>query len=189
MTMNTTTTDGGSNSDHPAANIDTIVVDPDDVVAAMRRNRRDETEKRSHYLRVSPPFEGEKKSKPHVSEAHTYYPPEMDPKPLHMGASCLLVGHDAGERHPDFHDEWRFPNYGTEKALFRDEIEARDDDGGYRQLTDDEEADWDDWWETVVEMWEDRVRHALKNTEELTLTSQYPDIEDTTVAVRLEPAE
>jgi hypothetical protein len=33
-------------------------------------------------------------------------------------------------------------------------------------------------------MWEDRVRHALKNTEGLTLTSEHPDIEDTTVAVR-----
>jgi len=41
-----------------------------------------------------------------------------------------------------------------------------------RPLTDEEEADWEDWWDTVVEMWEDRVRHQLKNTEELTLAAE-----------------
>jgi len=186
MAQNTANADGGSNVEHPAANLETIVVDPDDVVAAMRRNRRDDAEQRSHHLRVSPPFEGAKKATPHVSEAHTYYPPEMDPKPLHIGASWLLVGDDAGDRHPDFHDEWRVPDYGTEEHRFRDEIDAWGDDGRTRRLTNEEEDEWEEWWETVVEMWEDRVRHALKNTEQLTLTSQYPDIEYTTVAVKYE---
>jgi len=184
MAQNTTTADDGSNSDHPAADIETIVVDPNDVVEAMRRNKRDRDEQRSHVLRVSPPFEGEKKAKPHVSEVHTYYPPEMDPKPLHIAPEAFIVGHGAGSRHPDFSNEFRYPDYSTEQHRFRDEIDAWDDDGTVRPLTDEEENDWDEWWDTVVEMWEDRVRLQVKNTQELTLTSQHPDTEDTTVSVR-----
>jgi hypothetical protein len=186
MTMNTTTTDGESNIEHPAADLDTIVVDPDDVVEAMQRNKRDEDEQRSHDLRVTPPLEGERKAEPYVSEAHARYPPEMSQTPLHIGPEAFIVGHGAGTRHPDFRNEWCYPDYGTEQHRFRDEIGAWDDDGTVRPLTDDEEDGWDDWWDTVVEMWENRVRNALKKTEELTLTSQHPDIENTTVSVRIE---
>ena len=186
MAQNTTTPDGGSNSDHPAADLETIVVDPGDIVEAMRRNKRDEDEQQSHVLRVSPPFEGEKKAKPYVSETHTYYPPEMDPKPLHLSPEAFIVGDGAGSRHPDFRNEFRYPDYSTEQRRFRDEIDAWDDDGTVRPLTDEEEDDWDEWWDTVVEMWEDRVRLQVKNTEELMLTSQHIDTEDTTVSVRSE---
>jgi len=186
MAQNIATADGGSNSDHPAADVDTIVVDPDDVIEAMQRNDRDQDEQRSHVLRVSPSFEGEKKATPHVSEAHTYYPPELSQKPLHIGPEAFIVGHGAGSRHPDWRNEWSYPNLHEERSLFRDEFDARDEHGENRPLTDEEEDEWEEWWDTAVEMWKDRVRHALKNTEEMTLTSQHPDIEDTTVAVRFE---
>ena len=189
MAQNTATADGGSNSDHPAADVDTIVVNPDDVVEAMRRNHRDSDEQRSHVLRFSPPLEGEQTATPHVSEAHTYYPPELSQKPIHIGPEAFIVEHGAGNRHPDWRNEWSHPDLHRERSLFRDEFGARDEHGESRQLTDDEEDEWEEWWDTAVEMWEDRVRHALKNTEELTLTSQHPDIEDTTVAVRIESAE
>lgn len=186
MARGTDATVDETTTDHPAADLDTVVVNPDDVVEAMRRNKRDEDEQRSHDLRVTPPLTGEKTATPHVSEAHTYYPPEMDPTPVHIGPEALVVGHGAGSRHPDWGSEWTYPDYGTEKYRFRDEIDARDEHGDIRPLTDDEEDEWEEWWDTVVEMWEDRVRHALTNTEELTLTNQYPDTEDTTVAVHVE---
>jgi hypothetical protein len=187
MAQGTNDTDDDPTTSHPAADIDTITVDPDDVVDAMRRNHRDQDEQHNHVLRVTPPFDGDRRAKPHVSEAHTYYPPELSQKPIHTGPEWFIIGDDAGSRHPDWRNEFSHPDYGTEKARFRDEIGARDDNGGYRQLTDDEEAEWDDWWETVVEMWEDRVRTALKSTEELTLTSHHPDSENPTVDVRFEP--
>jgi hypothetical protein len=183
------TDDAAQPDDHPAAALDTIVVDPDDVVEAMRRNHRDQDEQHSHVLRVTPPFDGDRRGKPHVSEAHAYYPPELSQKPIHIGPEGFIIGDDAGSRHPDWRNEFSHPDYGTEKARFRDEIGARDDNGDYRQLTDDEEAEWDEWWETVVEMWEDRVRTALKSTEELTLTSRHPDVDDTTVNVRFETSD
>lgn len=180
--MSNTTSDM---SEHPAANIETIVVDPDDVIETMRRNKRDETEKRTHVLRISPPFDGEKTASTHVSHPRGY-PPEMDPKPLHFRPASLLVGHGAGSRHPDYRDEWNYPDRNTQKSLFRDEFDARGPDGENRELTEDEEEDWEKWWETAVEMWEDRVRHAVQKTEAVTLTSQHPNIEETTVDVQFE---
>lgn len=175
--------------EHPAANIETLVADPDDIVEAMRRNNRDRDEQRTHVLRISPEFEGEKKATPHVSEAHTHYPPELSQKPLHIGPEAFIVGHGAGSRLPDWRNEWNHPDHIEERALFRDEFDAYTEDGDTRPLTDEEEDEWDEWLETALEMWEDRVRHALKNTEELTFTSQHPDVDDTTVGVRFESGE
>lgn len=177
MTTDTTTvTDGGSTTDHPAAELETIVIDPDDVVAAMRRNKRDETEQRSHVLRVTTPLAGEQTASLFVDEAHNYYPPELSAKPIHLTPETFLVGHSAGSRHPDYRDEWNYPDISEERSLFRDEVpeDEQDDEG------------WNEWWDTVVELWEDRVRNALQSTDEITIASQHPDIEETTVAVRIE---
>lgn len=186
MAQSTDATNGESERDHPTADLETIVVEVDDVIETMRRNKRDEREQRSHVLRVSPSFEGERKATPHVSETHTYYPPEMDPKPIHLSPAALLLGHDAGAHHPDYRDEWTYPDMTEERALFRNERDINEDD---RPLSDELEDEWDEWWTTVVEMWEDRVRHALKHTDELMLTSQHPEIGNTTVAVRVEESE
>ncbi|SEO72388.1 hypothetical protein SAMN05216388_1017111 [Halorientalis persicus] len=179
MAQQIATTDGGSDENHPAADLETIVVDPEAVVETMRRTKRDETEQRSHVLRVSPPFEGEQTATTHVSEDHAHYPPEMDPKPLHIGAVAFLVGHDEGSRHPKFRNEWSYPDISEVRSIYRDDVPEDEQD---------DEA-WDEWWDTAVEMWEGRVRHALQKTDEITLTSQHPDIEATTVAVRFESDE
>jgi len=157
----------------------TVVVDADDVVEAMRRNKRDETEQRSHVLRVSPPFEGEQPAKLEVSESHTYYPPEMDPKPIHLGPAAFHVGHNEGSRHPDYRNEWSHPDISEARSVYRDNVpeDERDEDT------------WDEWWSTSVEMWEDRVRHALQKTDEITLTSRHPDVAETTVKVRIKNKE
>jgi len=178
--------DSESTTEHPASGLDTVVVGVDDVVEVFRRDRRDETKQRNHVLRISPPFEGEQPATPHSSETHTYYPPEMNTTPIHLGPGAFVVGHSRGARHSDWRNEWNYPDLHEERSLFRNEIDAFNDNGGYRELTDDEEAEWDEWWETVVDMWEDRVRHALEKTEELTFASQYPDVESATVSVRVE---
>jgi hypothetical protein len=187
--MQETTMSNEQKREHPASDIDVIVVDEDDVVETMQRNRRDENEQRSHVLRVTPPFAGEKRAKTHVSENHTHYPPDMDPKPLHFGPEAFLVGHSAGSRHSEWRDEWRHPNIHEQKSLFRDEYDAHGEDGGNRELTDDEEEKWTRWWDTAVEMWESEVRHALGTTDQLTLTSQHPNVSETTVYVRVETDE
>lgn len=186
MAQNSAATDGGASENHPAADLETIVVDPDDIVAAMRRNRRDETEQRSHVLRVTPPLQGERTASLHVSEDHTYYPTDMDPKPLHISPAAFLVGHAAGSRHPDYRNEWSCPTIHEERSLFRDELGAYDEDGEPLPIEGELADEWDEWWATTEEMWGDRVRHALQKTDEITITSQHPGIEETTVAVRFE---
>jgi len=183
MARNTASADDASHR-NPAADLDTIVVDPDDVIEAMRRNDRDRDEQRSHVLRVTPPLEGEQTATPYVDEAHAHYP-QLSQKPLHLTPEAFIVGDGAGNRHPDWCNEWSYPHYGQEQHRFRDEIDAWDD-GEVRPLTDEEEDEWEEWWGTVVEMWEDCIRHALKNTKELMLTGLHPDTDDTTVAVRVE---
>lgn len=177
------TADGGDESandqtdaaEHQASDLETIVVDADDVIEAMRRNWRDEDEQRSHVLRISTPLEGTKEASLHVDEAHTWYPPEMFETPIHIGPTAFVVGHDQGSRHPDWRNEWSFPSMAEERSLFRDEFDARDENGENRPLTDDEQDEWDEWWDTVVEMWEDRVRHALDAVDEITLTDLAAD--------------
>jgi len=188
MAANTDTTDEPERK-HPASDIEAVVVEPDDVISASERNKRDETEQRSHGLRISPPFEGECKATLMVSEPHTYYPPEMDPTPIHLSPAAFLVGHSDGSRHPDYRKEWSHPDISRQRSLFRDEMDAYGPGGDNRELTDDEQAEWEDWWETAMEMWESRARHALQHTEELTLTSQHPDVADTTVALRVDSQE
>jgi hypothetical protein len=169
MARNTATTDGGNDNEHKAADLETIIVDPDDVIEMFRRNARDETEQRSHVLRVSPPFEGDATATLHVSEDHTYYPPEMDPKPIHIGPA-MFVGYESGDG-PAHQTDIPMPTWGESRRL------ARDDHGdGVDEDTIEE------YHEVAMEMWEDRIRGNLKD--EIKLGALYPDRPTTTVEVR-----
>lgn len=146
---NATTTDGGSTFNHPAADIETIVVDPDDILELMRRVDRDRDQNRTHVLRVSTPLEGRKEASLHVSEAGTYYPPELSETPIHLGA-----GHFVGDSENPTHvpPEAAYPDR-TQQARI-----AREDHGeGVDQETVDE------YFETALELWEQHVRTGLND--------------------------
>lgn len=170
---------------HNAADLETIVVDADDVLDLFRRNARDADEQRTHSLRVSPPFEGEREASLHVSQQGNYYPPEMDPKPIHIGINHLFGGR------PDARIDaaLAYPDRLTEKSLFRDEFDARTEDGENRALTDDEQDEWDAWWDTAIEVWESNVRAAMRNPREIELGGLYAEQPTTTVMVRFEAHE
>lgn len=173
-------------SQHPLADVQTIVVDADDVVETMKRNWRDEDEQRSHVLRVTPPFDGECCANTHVSEDHNYYPPEVDPKPVYLTPAAFIACHSAGTRHPNFPNHLRHPSHHEQRRLFYEEHDLLDDDGGRpSELSDKKEEKWNEWWETVRNEWESGIRHALENTDQLTLTGQNPNVSETTVDVRV----
>jgi hypothetical protein len=177
-------------SETPAeAQIGTIVVDPDDIIEAMRRNKRDENEQRSHVLRVSPPFDGEHRATLHVSDEHARYPADVDPTPLHISPSAFVAGESlvlGGG--PDDNRLGNYPDISQARAQWRAERDISDgdryDDGG---LTDEQLADWEAWWGVVVETWEADVRHAL--AEELTIAFDAHGTQTQTVAVRYEAGE
>ena len=173
-----------SRETHPVVDVETIVVDTDDVITAFERNRRDETERHSHVLRVSPPFEGEKQATLYVSEEQTYYPPEMDPKPYHITPEAFVVGNNYGSRHPDWESHWAYPSRSRQLGLFRKEHSTYDDVGQPRELTEEEREDFEEWWDVAVETWESEIRKQLEGTEQITITG--PRIEPGTVDVRVE---
>jgi hypothetical protein len=185
MAQNTSGTDE-SKSNHPAAGIETIVVNADDVVAAMKRNDRDSDQQRSHVLRLSPQFDGTVRAKPHVSEDGHYYPPEVDPTPIHLSPESMIIGHDAGSRHPEFGDYLKYPSYRAERSNYRQEYDLYDEAGEPEEFSEEDEDEWDEWWNTAVQVWEEEVRHKLQVTESITLTHRDPNIDDATVELRVE---
>lgn len=142
MTQNTTNA--------PEAQIETIVVDPDDIVDALRFNdkSRGYTGRRRAVIRLHPPFEAEQQASIHYHQSGHYYPPEMHPKPIHLRPEVFL------------NDDARpLPDRGTVRADARDDLEAR---GKLDDMTDDEiEAYRDEWVETAFDVWENDVRYDL----------------------------
>ena len=178
MTDETTNAD----SKHEAANLESIIVDPVDVIEMFRRNARDADEQRTHVLRVTPPFEGDREASLFVSEGHTFYPPEIDPKPIHIGINHLF----GGRADSPLDDALRYPDLHTEKALVRDEFDARTEQGENRPPTDEEAEEWNEWWDTAIEVWESNVRNAMQEPREIELGGLYADQPTTTVTVRVE---
>jgi len=137
--------DGGTD-EMKGAEIETVVVDADDVVEAMKRNRRDEDQQRTHVLRVSPPLEGEREASLYVSESHARYPADAT-KPIHLEPKQFL-----GSR-PDE------PLDSTLEVPRRTEarIAAETDN-------DDEQVDEnlvDEYHKVAMDDWESNVRASL----------------------------
>jgi len=88
--------------DHPAADIDVVVADPDDVVGAFERNAGEESRLNTHVLRLVPPFEGEVVAEPYLQEGPKRYPPDADPEPIHLPPATFVENDDGphpGETH------------------------------------------------------------------------------------------
>jgi len=124
--------------------IETVVVSADDIVAAIQRNARDRDEQRSHVLRISPPFGAEVSASIHVSEDYTYYPPEMDPTPIHLNPDQF---HDAEFGYPE---QWEVH-------------EAAKEVDGVDDIADVSDETLDECWDVQCEVWESEVRHSLKD--------------------------
>lgn len=124
--------------------IGTIAVDADDIVKAIRRNARDRDEPRSHVLRVSPPFDAESKASIHVSQERSYYPPEMDPEPIHIDPDLF---HDADFGFPE---QWEVH-------------EAAKEVDGVDDIADVSDETIGECWDVHCEVWESEVRANLED--------------------------
>jgi hypothetical protein len=149
-----------------AEQIETIVVDADDIVETIRRNARDRDEQRKHVLRVSPPFEGRKRAKPHVSDDHAHYPSEMNPKPIHIWADAF---HDTEFGYPE---TWEV----HEAAMEQD---------GVDNIADVSDETLEECWDVHIEVWESEVRASL--VDEVTFQIGTADgLTDVTLPVEIE---
>jgi hypothetical protein len=178
----------GTSDSHYAYDLGSIVVDPDDVIETMKRNYRDRDEQRTHVLRVSPPFAGQKRAHMHVSQAHTRYPAKVT-KPIHISAEAVVIGHSAGSRHSDFERHYYHPDISEARSEFRDQHNLYDDQSGECLPIaghSEREDDWEGWWELWVNTWESDVRHALKTTREIVLANSSPRGANVTVPIIFE---
>lgn len=143
MTQNT-------DANAPEAQIKTIVVDPDDVIEGVRFNGQapEYKNRRKAVIRLSPPFDSEVVGKIHYSEAGNYYPPDMDPTPVHIRPDRFLDEDMRGT-----------PDRGTVRAEALDELESR---GELADMTDDEIEEYrESWVMTANELWESDARQHL----------------------------
>jgi|GEM_PF-1265451 hypothetical protein len=122
----------------------TIVVDPDEIVAALRNGHEYPDRNGSEVLTVRPPFDGDCRAEHRFSQSGNYWPPETDPKPLDL--SPMLFLSDEGRRRIR---SIGYPTWGEVRSLLQG-TESEDDE-------DIEQQNYDEW----AELYEHGVRNAL----------------------------
>jgi len=80
--------------DHPAADIDSVVADPDDIVRTFERNAASESRLETHVLRLVPPFDGDVRAEPYVEDGPKRYPPDRTPEPIHLTPGTFVENED-----------------------------------------------------------------------------------------------
>ena len=120
--------------------IDTVVVDPDDVIEALRFNGRPPEYKnqRSAAIRISTPFESESGTSIFYTEEGNY-PPEMNPKPIHINPRVFVDENVIDQ-----------PIAADERARAKDELD------------DPTEEEIEEFVDMSFEVWEGEVRNRLK---------------------------
>lgn len=99
--------------DHPAADIDAVVADPDDVIQTFKRNAASESRLETHVLRLVPPFDGDVRAELYVEDGPKRYPPGRTPEPIHLMPGTFVENEDGphpGRTHltiPTFEDARR----------------------------------------------------------------------------------
>jgi hypothetical protein len=140
-----------------------LVVDPDDIISAMRRNARDAHTRRTHKLRFTRPLEGRVTASTHVHQEGTYWP---NPKtaPLTLNPEQFIEDDAAEETaHPE---QWQ-----VHEA-------AKDVDGA-----DVSDETLDECWDVHLEYWESAVRHHLKTEVNINEYRHGPGIEPRIITV------
>lgn len=146
--------------------IESIEINIDDAVEALRKNWENESRRGKLVLRVTPPYDDVNEAHTHFSENRRHYSGDA-PFPIHIKPESVVVGHENGYNSHAWKQEYNFPDESESKHLY--ESEASDDE------------DWGDWWDESIKFWEREVRHAIKQTE--TITFPDPDRIDNSFSI------
>lgn len=122
------------------AQIETIAVNPDDIVEALRFNGQppEYTGRRAAVLRLTPPIKPEMSASVYYSEEGNYYPPDMNPKPVHLRPEIFVSD-----------DVMPVPSRNDERARAREDLD------------EPTEAEIGEWVATAFDVWEGEVRNRL----------------------------
>lgn len=164
--------------DHRLADVETIVVNPEDVIETMYRNRRDEHAQRSHVLRITPAFEGRVEAEMYVSEQGNRYPSNIT-KPVHLSAQSGVSG-----EHPhngQLPEDATPPSRARLRSVTKDDLDI-DPDKPLDAWTEEEQEYLEELTEIAEEEFETRVRANLADE----IECRRPDGTTTTVSVEYE---
>ncbi|MFB6372236.1 MAG: hypothetical protein ABEN55_03770 [Bradymonadaceae bacterium] len=128
--------------------IDSIIVDPEDIKQAIRRNHERQRQGR-WVIRINPPFEGCLKGSLHLSEQGARYPNK--PAPIHIYPEAFLSGKRA-EPH-DIPEAAQYPNVTDVMDECRKDL-GLDDDKRLPEV-------WKQWWQNALEVWKGEVERHL----------------------------
>jgi hypothetical protein len=144
--------------------INTVVVDPDDIIEALRFNGQppEHTNQRRAVIRLSPPFDSESAATIHYTEEGNYYPPDMSPQPIHINPRVFVDENVMGQ-----------PIRSDERARAKDDLD---------DPTDEEIEEYVD---TAFEVWESEVRNGLLEQTDIN-DSERQHGEEHAVSVRYE---
>lgn len=121
-----------------------IVLNPADVVTALRNRYEYPDRNGQEVITVRPPFDGEVRGEHRFSEAGNYWPAEMSPKPLDLSPRQFLD--DEGRKRVK---DVGYPTWGEVRRQLAGTDEEGDDEALRRS--------YDEW----AELWEHEVRNAL----------------------------
>ncbi|TKX79914.1 hypothetical protein [Halorubrum sp. SD626R] len=142
---------------HPLADINEIVISPDDVADCIQRNHK-QSNRGTYVLRVTPPFRGSVEANLFFSEPETRYADNIDPVPIHIDPFAFLCGHadglDSHAYYHNVHSAAKYPNCLEDKDIY--ERDADDD------------TTWDEWRETTIEIWRNEARACVKEVTTIT---------------------
>ncbi|MDF9747860.1 hypothetical protein [Natrinema salsiterrestre] len=142
-----------------ADEIEAVVIDPKHIIETFKRNRRDETEERSHVLRISVPFESEMEATPHALADRTDYPPGDEPTQILLGPEAFV--NVRGDYDPD-RTRIPIPTWEESRSV------ARNDHG-----EDVDEEIVEEYHTTVMGAWEECVRTSLVDEVRLLSDSEH----------------
>ena len=169
---------GPNEPKHTATALETIIVDPDSIIAMIKDEHRKRNPRQDHNILITPPFEGAVRGQLHATAAAHTYLPETGDEMIKLRPATFVSGH-VNKRLPT---PDRHPSIGGANEEFRREHDI----GPERFLTDDEEEAWNEWWERKTNEWEQRVRDDLQNEIVLSEVTSDGGSVETTVTIRYE---
>jgi len=118
--------------------IETIVVSVDDIIEALGFKNKPTQNQRTVSIRIHPPFSPVVEASVHYTQKGNYYPPELEPKPVHIDPARFIEGEGI-----------EFPVRTVERDRARTEMEDPSDEEieGYADI--------------AVNVWEDDIRSRL----------------------------
>mgnify|MGYP006304492135 CR=1 FL=1 len=130
--------EANTGAEYSAEQIETIIISVDDIIEVLRFKHEPLENQRTVSIRIHPPFSPVVEASIHYTQDSHYYPPDLEPRPLHINPTRFLDGEGI-----------EFPVRSLERDRARTEME------------DPSDEEVEEYVEMAFNVWEDDVRSRL----------------------------